>query len=60
MPKIKEIEEIHISYKKYWSRDIIIPDYMSEKIYGDYMITELTMYLFKDLSFFRINKCDFE
>ena len=60
IPKIKEIDEIRRSYKKYWSRDIIIPDYMSEKIYGDYMITELTMYLFKDLSFFRINKCDFE
>ena len=60
MPKIRTIDEIRSSYKKYWPEEINIPDYMNEKIDGTYMITELTMYLLKDLPFYRINKCDFE
>ena len=33
---------------------------MKNDIDGTFMITELTFYLLKDLSFNRINKCDFE
>ena len=60
MPKIIVKDEVRRSYKKYWTDEVGIPDYMKEKIKEDYMITELTMYLFKDLPFYRINKCDFE
>ena len=60
MPQIEPIDEVRSSYKKYWPQNIDIPDYMKDPIYGDYMITELTMYLLKDLPFYRINKCDFE
>ena len=60
MPKIRVIDEIRSSYRKYWGEEIIVPDYMNEIIKGNYMITELTIYLLKDFSFLRINKCDFE
>ena len=60
MPKIHVVDEIKSSYKKYWSDEIAISDYMNERIDGSYMVTELTMYLLKDLPFYRINKCDFE
>ena len=32
MPKIRVIDEIRSSYKKYWSEEIMVPDYMNEKI----------------------------
>ena len=60
MPKIEIIDEIRRSYKSYWPDNIDIPDYMKNDIDGTFMITELTFYLLKDLSFNRINKCDFE
>ena len=60
MPIIDVIDEVKRSYKPYWPEELDIPDYMNEIIDGNYMITELTMYLFKELSFYRINKCDFE
>ena len=60
MPKIVVSDEVRRSYKKYWTEEVGIPDYMRDKIKADYMITELTTYLLKDLPFYRINKCDFE
>ena len=60
MPKIVVSDEVRRSYKKYWTEEVGIPDYMRDKIKTDYMITELTTYLLKDLPFYRINKCDFE
>jgi hypothetical protein len=60
MPKVEVIDEVRRSYKDYWPDKIDIPDYMKEDIDGTFMITELTFYLLKDLSFYRINKCDFE
>ena len=60
MPRIFTVDEIRASYKKFWTDELIIPDYMKDRIDESYMVTELTMYLLKDLSFYRINKCDFE
>jgi len=56
MPKVEAIDEIRRSYKAYWPESIDIQDYMKEDIDPTFMITELTFYLLKDLSFYRINK----
>ena len=61
--KNKEYKEINYKYngKFYissWPNEYGIHDIMSNKIYADTSITEITTNLFNDLKIYSINKCD--